>query len=81
MLVVDVCASGLGLAGITVEYDALGENFRTRGRRAEEQNRGVAQALDAAAGHPPGPHTTSVTMPELIRCPCNALSHLVRGRC
>ena len=41
---------GIGIGWNAVEYTALGENFRNRGRRIEEQGGAAAPIVDTAAG-------------------------------
>ena len=44
---------GIGIGWNYVEYEALGKNFRTRGRQVEEQIEVLRKLVDTAAGDPP----------------------------
>ena len=54
-----------------VEFEALGEDFTTRGRRDRGAGRRDARALDAGAGHVQGRATTRSPMPASTRFRCS----------
>ena len=74
---------GVGLGWNRVEYEALGQDFSTRGRRLEEQVRLLRRLMDRAVGHlrrpvrrdtrgRAGPAAGATADPGLVRRPVRA---------
>ena len=62
---------GIGVGWNSVEYEALGVDFATRGSRCDEQIEVLRQLVDRGRDQLTTGNTTTSPTPASTRCPCN----------